>query len=41
MKVYRRLTLGQGENLSAFYKMVVARLDQPGHPSEQPDEGVL
>ena len=29
LKVYRRLTLGQTENLSAFYKMVAARLDQP------------
>jgi hypothetical protein len=27
LKVYRRLTLGQAENLSAFYKMVAARLD--------------
>ena len=27
MKVYRRLTLGNGENLSAFYKMVSGRLD--------------
>jgi hypothetical protein len=31
MKVYRRLTLGEGENLSAFYKMVSSRLL---HPSE-------
>jgi hypothetical protein len=29
MKVYRRLTLGKGENLSAFYKMVAGRLDEP------------
>ena len=29
MKVYRRLTLGEGENLSAFYKMVAARLVEP------------
>ena len=29
MKVYRRLTLGEGENLSAFYKMVAARLGEP------------
>jgi hypothetical protein len=29
LKVYRRLTLGEAENLSAFYKMVAARLDQP------------
>jgi hypothetical protein len=33
MKVYRRLTLGQAENLSAFYKMVAARLDQPPPPN--------
>jgi hypothetical protein len=26
VKVYRRLTLGQAENLPAFYKMVAARL---------------
>jgi hypothetical protein len=29
MKVYRRLTLGKGEDLSAFYKMVSGRLDDP------------
>jgi hypothetical protein len=29
LKVYRRLTLGQAENLSAFYKMVAVRLDEP------------
>ena len=29
LKVYRRLTLGQAENLSAFYKMVAARLGAP------------
>jgi hypothetical protein len=29
LKVYRRLTLGEAENLSAFYKMVAARLGQP------------
>jgi hypothetical protein len=29
LKVYRRLTLGQAENLSAFYKMVAARLGDP------------
>jgi hypothetical protein len=29
LKVYRRLTLGEAENLSAFCKMVAARLDQP------------
>jgi hypothetical protein len=33
MKVYRRLTLGQSENLPAFYKMVAARLDQPRRPN--------
>jgi hypothetical protein len=32
MKVYRRLTLGKGENLSAFYRMVAGRLDQPPPP---------
>ena len=29
LKVYRRLTLGEAENLSAFYKMVAARLGEP------------
>jgi hypothetical protein len=29
IKVYRRLTLGDGENLSTFYKMVCARLGEP------------
>jgi hypothetical protein len=29
MKVYRRLTLGEGESLPAFYKMVTNRLEQP------------
>ncbi len=29
MKVYRRLTLGESENLSTFYQMVAGRLDQP------------
>src|ERR1700692_2423518 len=29
MKVYRRLTLGEGENLSLFYKMVSSRLQEP------------
>jgi hypothetical protein len=29
MKIYRRLTLGEGENLSAFYKMVSNRLQVP------------
>ena len=27
MKVYRRLTLGQLENLSTFYRLVEKRLD--------------
>jgi hypothetical protein len=38
MKVYRRLTLGKGEDISAFYKMVSARLDDPSKPAV---EGVL
>jgi hypothetical protein len=38
MKVYRRLTLGNGENLSAFYKMVSGRLDDT---SKERSEGVL
>ncbi len=29
MKVYRRLTLGEAENLAAFYKLVATRLDEP------------
>jgi hypothetical protein len=29
MKVYRRLTMGEGENLSTFYKMVSSRLQEP------------
>jgi hypothetical protein len=29
MKVYRRLTMGAGENLSSFYKMVSIRLGEP------------
>jgi hypothetical protein len=29
MKVYRRLTMGEAENLSAFYKMVSSRLQEP------------
>jgi hypothetical protein len=29
MKVYRRLTLGEGESLPAFYKMVSSRLGEP------------
>ena len=28
-KVYRRLTMGQAEDLSAFYKMVSGRLENP------------
>ena len=38
MKVYRRLTLGPGENLSIFYQMISGRL--PG-PSKEGIEGVL
>ncbi len=30
IKVYRRLTMGAGENLSTFYAMVSARLDAGG-----------
>jgi hypothetical protein len=29
IKIYRRLTLGRGENLPAFYTMVSNRLDNP------------
>jgi hypothetical protein len=29
MKVYRRLTMGAGENLPSFYKMVSGRLAEP------------
>jgi hypothetical protein len=29
MKVYRRLTLGEGESLTTFYKMVSSRLPEP------------
>jgi hypothetical protein len=29
IKVYRRLTMGQAEDLSAFYKMVSGRLENP------------
>jgi hypothetical protein len=29
IKVYRRLTLGRGENLPAFYTMISNRLDNP------------
>jgi hypothetical protein len=29
IKVYRRLTLGEGENISDFYQMVAARLQAP------------
>ena len=38
IKVYRRLTLGEEESLSTFYKMVSGRL---GEPSKEGDEGVL
>src|ERR1700728_2441970 len=38
MKVYRRLTMGKGENLSAFYKMVSGRL---GDASNEGSQGVL
>jgi hypothetical protein len=38
MKVYRRLTLGNAENLPAFYKMVSERLDAA---SKKCSEGVL
>jgi hypothetical protein len=38
MKVYRRLTLGAGENLPAFYKMVSTRLQES---SKERGEGVL
>jgi hypothetical protein len=33
IKVYRRLTLGPEENLSAFYKMISGRLGQPSPPN--------
>jgi hypothetical protein len=38
MKVYRRLTMGNGENLSVFYEMVSGRL---GDASKERGEGVL
>jgi hypothetical protein len=38
IKVYRRLTLGEEENLCAFYEMVSGRL---GEPSKEGDQGVL
>jgi hypothetical protein len=38
MKIYRRLTLGKAEDLSAFYAMVSVRLD---NPSKTTAEGVL
>jgi hypothetical protein len=38
IKVYRRLTLGEGENLCTFYNMVSGRL---GEPSKRGREGVL
>jgi hypothetical protein len=38
IKVYRRLTLGEGENLCTFYKMVSGRL---GEPSREGDQSVV
>jgi hypothetical protein len=38
MKIYRRLTLGKAEDLSAFYTMVSGRLDDSSKPGT---EGVL
>src|ERR1700728_1646567 len=38
MKVYRRLTMGSGENLPGFYKMVSTRLQES---SKERGEGVL
>jgi hypothetical protein len=38
MKIYRRLTLGKAEDLSAFYSMVAVRLENPSKPAA---EGVL
>lgn len=38
MKVYRRLTMGKGENLSVFYKMVSVRL---ADASKEGGQGVL
>jgi hypothetical protein len=38
MKVYRRLTLGKAEDLSAFYSMVSIRLANPSKPGS---DGVL
>jgi hypothetical protein len=38
IKVYRRLTMGNGENLPAFYKMISGRLDDA---SKERSEGVL
>jgi hypothetical protein len=38
MKVYRRLTIGPAESVSAFYQMVSERLNQP---SKEGTEGVL
>jgi hypothetical protein len=38
MKVYRRLTLGEAENLPLFYKMVSARLQES---SKEGGKGVL
>jgi hypothetical protein len=33
IKVYRRLTMGEAENVSAFYKMVARRLNEPPAPN--------
>jgi hypothetical protein len=40
VKVYRRLTMGEAENLSTFYQMVSARLDDAG-ASKTGSGGVL
>jgi hypothetical protein len=40
IKVYRRLTMGEAENLSTFYQMVSARLDNAG-ASKTGSGGVL
>lgn len=32
MKVYRRLTIGESENLAAFYRMVLARFEKSALP---------
>ncbi len=33
IKIYRRLTMGSGENLSVFYKMVAGRLNEQAAPN--------